>query len=166
MLRKCEVNKPRVFKFNAVAVVVVAKERRQWLDVTKNPIQDVDEVTELSKQGSSVQIFGAVPAAGVVVAVVAVPEAVDVNLENVSQQALIHHGLQPFRRGRIAVLHDTKHITSALKGGVQYLFGVGLVQCHGFFDNHVGSRLNTLKCMRCVQAVGTCNGQYIHLMVR
>ena len=42
-------NQSAVFKCDAFAVVVVAQQRRQGLNLTKNPIQNINKMAELGK---------------------------------------------------------------------------------------------------------------------
>jgi len=130
-------HKAGVFKIGVVLVVEIGKFALDVLDVSKQPIHDIDEVTELRKERAAIQVFGTFPAACFVVALVAVPVAVELHHVDVAEHFSLNEVFDPDARGRVAVLHYAKHLLRHLQRLVNDLFAAFFAQAHGFFADHV-----------------------------
>lgn len=127
-----EVDEAGVFKVCQLLVVEVGETGLDIADVAKQPVHDVDEVGELGEKRSAVEGCIAMPSAGLIIAVVAVPIAVQLHHIYLPQLAGFHHFLDPYRGGGIAVLHDTKYLFTVFQGGIDDLFGICQREGHGF----------------------------------
>lgn len=130
-------------------------------DVPKQPIHDVHEVAELRKEWSAIHVQSAFPGRFAIVAVVAVPIAIDLHHLDFAEHAIIHDLLEPFRRRRIAVLHDAKHLPRHLQGLEKDFFASRLGHAHGLLDHDMLFVIERKEGVLRMQPVGCANADDI-----
>ena len=150
-----------VLKLGEAGVGEVAETGRNIGDVAEYPVQQIDKMAELGEEGAAVEGLGAFPAAGLVVARIAVPEAIQLHQKYLAQAAFVHYLLQPGSGGRVAILHHPKHQLARLQGRVHNGFGIGFGEGNGLFDHDVQAVAQAGHRLRSVQAVGRGHGENV-----
>src|SRR5689334_15842965 len=106
-------------------------------DVTKYPVHDINEVAELREQCSAIQVAASFPVTTVVIAVVAVPETIELHHVNITEQFIVDDFFQPDTWRTITVLHYPENVAGNLQCFVYDFFAICLCDCHWFLTNYV-----------------------------
>ena len=109
-----ESNDPAVLKFRDVLVGLVHEMCVLDLQWAKHPHQDVHKVRKLREQWAAILVHGASPRSGRVIAVISVPETLDMDLQNVPKLPSAVTDLEPLCCWSVAVLHHAKHQKASL----------------------------------------------------
>jgi len=88
---------------------VVYKMRRVYLHRTKHPHQNVQEMGKLGEQGATVLTERAAPRARGVIALVTIPQALHMHLQDIAKRPRVVGAFQPLGCRGVAVLHHPKH---------------------------------------------------------
>ena len=161
---KLESNDPAVLKFRDVLVGLVHEMSVLDLQGTKHPHQDVHEVRKLREQWAAILVHGASPRSGRVIAVISVPEALDMHLQNVPKLPSTVTGLEPLGCWSVAVLHHTKHQKASFVCSCLQAFDRFCIQTHGFFQDHMTTCIDGLTRQFNMASIGGCNRNDIHIM--
>ena len=153
-VHQIELHHARIFKSGQLPVAKIAKTRLDVGDVAEKPGKDIHKMAELGKERAAVQIGRAMPAAGHIVAFVAVPVAVYLHHLYRSQNTRIHQGFDPCRGRRVTVLHHTEHFLSRLTRHLHHTVGITGAERHRLFHHHMGAAFHRLDRKIGMQAVG------------
>ena len=83
-------------------------------DISKDPVEQVDKMGKLGEEDAAVERALAVPfvvlAVVEVITVVAVPESIDLNHQDLTEAPVLYDFLEPCSGWRVAVLHHAKYL--------------------------------------------------------
>ncbi len=89
-VHEIKMNEPGVLEFSGLFMVEIIEFSADIPDVAEKPEHDINKMGELRKKGSAIQLFGSVPVSGFIIPVIAVPVAVDLHHEYISQYFFLY----------------------------------------------------------------------------
>ena len=93
---EAEVDDAGIFEAGTLLVIEIGEYSVDVGDVTKHPLHDIHKVTELGEQCSAIEIAGSFPGSFFVVAVVTVPETVELHEEDITEAFVLDNLFEPF----------------------------------------------------------------------
>ena len=90
-IHKIKTHKTTVLKGCGLLMVKIGEFGLNVSDIAKQPIHDVDPVTELREQGAPIKLLSAFPVARFVITVIAVPITIQLYHVNVPNYLFFHH---------------------------------------------------------------------------
>jgi hypothetical protein len=146
-------NDAGIFELNNSLVVRVSQEGIDGLNIAEEPVKEVDEVAELSIEGTAVELFSPFPVGGHIIILVAVPVAVKLDAEDFAESILVEEAFEGLD-GRIKpILFNDEEASVNVLGGFDHLLAIAHGKGHRFFDEGVFTGFKDLYSVLSVQAV-------------
>src|SRR6476620_5701607 len=112
---------------------------------------------ELGEQSSSIKVKRTFPSTWNIISVIAIPVAVDLHHQHITNDLLAHNLFEPFAWRTIAILLYYEYLARHLQSGEDHILTIFLRQRHRLFYDNIEMLLESFNGERCMQTIWSAN---------